>query len=226
MHSVPAPRILGLLLFLALGNPSPASGQTGTAAAIPVIQFENVPLRVAIENLARQGEIDFIIDPKVSDSAPNVTFRWENHTAEQALRRLLATNGLHCVQSSISTVLRISVTNRVACRIRADWVRADTNAMPLIQFQDVELDFALKQLAESAKLELEIDPAITRPAFSPGKPPTAPIFVSVRWKNLTRRQAIAVICENYELALHVDPVTNKLRILPLPDAKAPVGRGN
>jgi len=224
MHTVPAPRILGLLLFLALGNASPASGQSGTAAAIPVIQFEDVPLRVAIENLARQGEINFIIDPKVSDSAPNLTVRWENLTAEQALRRVLATNGLHLVRSSISTVSRIGVTNRLAGQVNADWVRADTNVVPLLRFQDVELDFALKQLVQSAKLELEIDSAVTRPAFSPGKPPTTPTFISVRWEGLTGRQAIAALCENYELALHVDPVTNRVRIGPLPDSSAP--RGN
>ena len=222
MHTVLAPRILGVMLFLVLGHVSPAFGQSGT----PVIQFENVPLRVAIENLARQGGINFIIDPKVSDSAPNLTSRWENHTAEQALRRVLESNSLHLVKSSISTVARISVTNRLAGQVNADWVRTDTNAVPLIQFSNVELDFALKQLAESAKLELEIDSTITGPASSPGKPPTAPIFVSVRWENLTRRQAIAALCENYEFALHVDPVTNKLRIVPLSNSKAPVGRGN
>jgi len=228
MHTVLAPRIFGFILFLALGNVSPASGQSGTATnqAIPVIQFENVPLRVAIENLARQSEINFIIDPKVTDSAPNLTFRWENLTADQALRRVLETNGLHLVKSSISTVSRIGVTNRLAVQVNADWVRADTNAVPLLQFQDLEPAFALKQLAQSAKLELEIDSAVTRPAFGLGKPPTPLALVSVRWENLTLRQAIAALCENYELALHVDAVNNRVRIGPLPNSGAPVGRGN
>jgi len=206
--------MLGFLLILALATVTAAFGQSASAGAAPVIQIENVPLPVVIENLARQGGINFIIDPKVSDSAPNVTFRWENHTAELALRRLLETNGLHLVRSSISTVSRISVTNRLAGQVNTDWVRADTNAVPLIQFSYMELDLALKQLAKDAKLELEIDSAITRPALSPGKPPTTPTFVSVRWENLTIRQAIAALCENYELALHADPVTNRIRIGP------------
>jgi hypothetical protein len=223
MHTVPAPRLLGLQLIFVLATIMPVFGQSASAAngATPVIRFENVPLRVAIENLARSGGINFIIDPKVSDSAPNLNFRWENLTAEQALHRVLATNGLHLVQSSISAVSRISVTNRLAVQVNADWVRADTNAVPLIQFSDVGLDLALKQLAASAKVELEIDSAITRPAFSPGKPPTTPTVVSARWENLTSRQAIAALCENYELVLNVDPVTDRVRIGLLSNSGAP-----
>ncbi len=66
---------------------------------IPLIQFVDVPLTAAIENLARQAGINYILDPKIgygqagadgkSMPQPSISIRWENLTAEQALYAVL-----------------------------------------------------------------------------------------------------------------------------------------
>ena len=87
-------------------NPTPAAAEAPAAAepappppasvgTIPLIQFQDVPLTTAIDNLARQAGINYIMDPKVGygqpdekgqiRAQPNISIRWENLTAEQAL---------------------------------------------------------------------------------------------------------------------------------------------
>ncbi|MGC3957230.1 MAG: hypothetical protein QM813_04460 [Verrucomicrobiota bacterium] len=63
-----------------------------------------MPLTTAIDNLARQASINYILDPKVGygqpdergqiKAQPNISIRWENLSAEQALNALIATYGL------------------------------------------------------------------------------------------------------------------------------------
>src|SRR6266496_652915 len=57
-------------------------------AVIPLIQFQDVPITTAIENLARQAGINYILDPNVGygqpedkgvlRAQPNISIRWEN----------------------------------------------------------------------------------------------------------------------------------------------------
>src|SRR5436189_36261 len=71
---------------------TPAPAQPG--AVIPLIQFQDVPITTAIENLARQAGINYILDPNVGfgqpddkgvvRAQPNISIRWESLTAEQA----------------------------------------------------------------------------------------------------------------------------------------------
>lgn len=61
---------------------------------IPLIKFQDVPLLTGVENLARQGQLSYRLDPKVNFSKPgqhepSVTLRWEDMTAKQALLALL-----------------------------------------------------------------------------------------------------------------------------------------
>lgn len=63
-------------------------------AKIPLIQFQEVPLPIAIEGLARQAELNFTLDRTLDISRsdipqPVVTFRWQNISATQALIALL-----------------------------------------------------------------------------------------------------------------------------------------
>ena len=77
---------------------STANPQPSVPPSIPLIQFQDVPITTAIENLARQAGINYLIDPKIGygqpdqngqiKAEPTLSIRWENVTAEQALMAL------------------------------------------------------------------------------------------------------------------------------------------
>jgi hypothetical protein len=79
---------------------------------IPLIQFEDVPVTIGIENLARQAGIKYSLDPEVGYDQPDqngqikpepiVSLRWENITARQALLALLNHCNLQLVGDSKS----------------------------------------------------------------------------------------------------------------------------
>jgi len=95
------------------------------AANEPIlIVIDDTPLLDAIRNLARQANINLIIDPKVgygqTDSTgravpqPNVSIRWENITAAQALNALLNNYGLQAVEDPKVQITRITVKDPAA----------------------------------------------------------------------------------------------------------------
>jgi type II secretory pathway component GspD/PulD (secretin) len=88
------------------------------AVVIPTIVMDEVPLTDAIKNLARQAGLNYILDPKVSFgpagadgkvAVPNISIRWENVTAEQALTTLLTTYSLQLVEDPKTKIDRITV---------------------------------------------------------------------------------------------------------------------
>jgi type IV pilus assembly protein PilQ len=116
---------------------APAAGDTnatGVAAAntnaapvattIPLIEFQDVPLTVAIENLARQAGINYMLDPKIGygqpdqngqvKAEPQLSIRWENVTAEQALLALLNNYGLELVQDPRTKIGRVTIKDPAA----------------------------------------------------------------------------------------------------------------
>lgn len=101
-----------------------ASADTNAPATIPLIQFQDVPLTVAIENLARQAGINYLLDPKIGYGQPDqngqikpeptLSIRWENVTAEQALLALLNNYDLQLVEDPRTKIGRISVKDPTA----------------------------------------------------------------------------------------------------------------
>src|SRR5690242_1887568 len=94
-----------------------------SSVVIPTIVTDDVPLTDAIKNLARQADINYILDPKVSfgpvgpdgkPTIPNISIRWENVTAEQALDALLTTYGLQLVEDAKTRIDRITVRDPAA----------------------------------------------------------------------------------------------------------------
>jgi type II secretory pathway component GspD/PulD (secretin) len=93
--------------------------EVAPVATIPLIQFQDVPLTTAIENLARQANINYLLDPKISYGQPDehgqlipeptLSIRWENVTAEQALLALLDNYGLQMVQDPKTKIGRITI---------------------------------------------------------------------------------------------------------------------
>jgi type II secretory pathway component GspD/PulD (secretin) len=92
--------------------------------SIPLIQFQDVPLTTAIENLARQANINYLLDPKISygqpeangqiKAEPNLSIRWENITAEHALVALLDNYGLQLVPNVKTKIYRITIKDPAA----------------------------------------------------------------------------------------------------------------
>lgn len=87
-------------------------------AGIPLIQFSDVPLTTAIENLARQAGINYVLDPKIAygqpdasgqvKAEPTLSIRWENISAENALLALLDNYGLQLVRDKYTGISRIT----------------------------------------------------------------------------------------------------------------------
>ncbi len=110
------------------GEP-PTRATTTTDAApsgtlIPLIQFQDVPLTTAIENLARQAGINYILDPKVGYGQPDergvikvqpsISLRWENLSAEQALTALLMNYDLQLLDDPKTRIARVTVKDPAA----------------------------------------------------------------------------------------------------------------
>ncbi len=103
---------------------SAASPQPSAPASIPLIQFQDVPITTAIENLARQAGINYLIDPKVGYGQPDqngqikpeptLSIRWENVTAEQALMALLDNYGLQITTEHKTQIARITTKDPTA----------------------------------------------------------------------------------------------------------------
>ena len=102
---------------------SAASPQPTAPPSIPLIQFQDVPITTAIENLARQAGINYLIDPKIGYGQPDqngqikpeptLSIRWENVTAEQALLALLDNYGLQLNSDRKSQIARITTKDPI-----------------------------------------------------------------------------------------------------------------
>jgi type II secretory pathway component GspD/PulD (secretin) len=89
-----------------------------------LIQFQDVPITTAIENLARQAGINYLIDPKIGygqpdqngqiKAEPTLSIRWENVTAGQALMALLDNYGLQLSEDRKTQIARITAKDPMA----------------------------------------------------------------------------------------------------------------
>ena len=108
------PPLLRLLPTAGTQDVPSADGDTNN---IPLIQFESVALLTAVENLARQAGLNYILDPRIPYGAPGpdgkpqpqplITVRWADLTATQALRSLLRAYCLVWAPDQTSGVGRI-----------------------------------------------------------------------------------------------------------------------
>jgi type II secretory pathway component GspD/PulD (secretin) len=102
-----------------------ASATTNMPAVEPVnvlpIQFQDVPITTAIENLARLAGINYLLDPKIVYGQPDqngqikpeptISVRWENVSAHQALLAVLDNYGLQLVVDPKTKIDRITIRN-------------------------------------------------------------------------------------------------------------------
>jgi len=197
--------------MLVLGLVLPLAAQSQSDDNIPAINFQTVPITTAIQNLAALANLNYIIDPKLfvaSDGTmkpePELTLHWQNYTAANALARVLKENHLVMVTDAFTTVVCITGTNAVDNPVDATLLGNDTNGIiPMTFFSDVPLNTALTTLIGQARVNAVLDPQVSGEAL-----PAPPDFkmirtptVSVRWHNLTARQALIEICEVYGLVV-------------------------
>jgi type II secretory pathway component GspD/PulD (secretin) len=111
----------------ASNNPATATaaGETHDPnAVIPLIVMDEVPLTDAIKNLARQANLNYMLDPKINygapdangvvHQAPSISLRWENLTANQALNAVLTTYNLTMIEDSKTHIALISIKDPAA----------------------------------------------------------------------------------------------------------------
>ena len=139
---------LTLILGLAVGSATcfaqdttpPAAGEPVTTAGevVPLIVIDEAPLIEAVKTLARQANINFILDPRLTNPEPgpdgkvpvppNVTIRFENVTAEDALVSVLETYALTMVRDPKTKVARITIK--------------DPDALPPLVTKVLQLNYA------------------------------------------------------------------------------------
>lgn len=71
---------------------------------------------------------------------------------------------------------------------------AKDEIIPLIQMENTPLPEALRQMAAKAHLNILLDPRLSQPPFNG-------MTVSVRWENVTAREALEALLDNYGLVL-------------------------
>jgi hypothetical protein len=196
---------------------------------VPLIVIDKVPLTDAIRNLARQAGFNFILDPRVPGSGfaagrlvpePSITVRWENVSAQEALSALLTVHHLTIVTNPATTVARIAPADQKVKPVPASQVGSDTNApIPLVVMDQVPLREAIRKLAGQLHLNVLFDSKLSAPAFEPDG------LISFRWENLTARQALAALLDNYGLVMEENRSTSSARITASPTTAPPKGKG-
>jgi hypothetical protein len=188
------------------------------------INFHSVPITTAIQNLAQLAQVNYIIDPKLflnadgsSKPEPSLTMEWQCAAAE-ALARVVKENNLVMTTNAFTTVVRITGTNCVANPVDTKLLGSDTNGViPLIYFADVPLDQALKSIINQGHLAIVLDShmsgeaSLTAPDFKMAMMP----MVSLRWHDLTARQVLVELCENYDLTIVKGSSPDSLLIKPV-----------
>jgi hypothetical protein len=185
----------------------------------PLIEFEEVPITVALENLARQAKLNYILDPQIGYGQPDrngrikpepvLNFRWQNVSAKQVLIALYENGDWTISKEPASPVLLIRAKNHPAHFIDVTLLGDDTKTIPLIEFQDVPLSVALENLARQANFKCTIRLQI-------GNMPTiaSATIVSIRWQKITAKAAFISLCENYDLVITKDPATGAVEVKP------------
>lgn len=96
---------------------SPAEAAGAADDVVPLIVIEDVPLTDAIRNLARQSNLNFQFDPRLTavgpdgkpTNQPNVSIRFENVTAAEALTAVLDNYNLALIRDQKSKIARVTV---------------------------------------------------------------------------------------------------------------------
>lgn len=198
--------------------PSTAAEDGYGTNAVPLIQFEDVPITVLLQALARAGCFNYMFDPEIRFGGtdrygqiirePEITMSWTNATAEQAFAWVCFNNHLVVNCDPNNGVLLVRYRGHDVDFVNADVYANDTNILPSIELKDVPLSLALRNLARQARLK-----CILSPRINAGDLESQPL-VNLRWEKLTGAQAFAAVCESYDLGIIKYPVSGVLAVEP------------
>ncbi len=177
-------------------------------------------LSQAVELLARESGINYIISPKVSaEGIPPLNFKWTNITARAALERVLKEHDLALIDDTATTVARIEPADLHGKPVDPALVGNDTNTVegapstngvvPVIMMTEAPLSQAIDLLSRESQLNVSFDPQSFGNRAGQDFLSTP---VSFRWKNLTARQALVAILDCYDLTLVQSPASSNIII--------------
>lgn len=103
---------------------APTPEDLDDGAVIPLMLMDDVGLKEAIQNLARQADLNILIDPKLGFGQtgpdgkpglqPTVSLRFEKVTARQALYAVLANHGLQLTEDPMTKISRVTIKDPAA----------------------------------------------------------------------------------------------------------------
>ena len=201
--------------------------QPSATNIVPLVEMHQVPIGTAIDNLAREAGINYLIDRRlfqkwVDTREPAVTCKLQNITGRDALQQVLATYKLALIENPFTGVGRITSddqtvnagnTNLLSSLLATTPASGASTLIPLIQFSEVPFDVALEHLVKQCGIKCDYS---TRLQNDDGSPWFASMpSVSIRWENITAAQALFALCENYDLAVTRDDATGVLNIEPI-----------
>jgi len=190
--------LLGLIVCLLSAATCPAQQEEHHDEIIPKIKMDDVPIPDAIKHLARQAELNVILDPRVlSDSSiPPVSITFDNISAKEALDRILKIRRLVRVENPATTVWRIAPEKLGIKQVDPRWLKNDTNAViPMIVMEDVPLRDALYNLARQIRWTVNFDATLK------ATPSLLSTPVSLRWSKLTGKQALIALLDDFDLTI-------------------------
>jgi hypothetical protein len=204
---------------IATNSAEPAGNETNTPLPlIPLIKFQDVPLTIALENLARQASFNFLIDPPVKygelDSngqiltEPLVSHQWENVSAEKVFNILCFDYRFTVVKDTWTGVSFICANGHSVHLVKIDFNPGDTNVIPIIQFEEVPISVALENLARQASINYTFN---AQTNYSEQNPEP---MIDVHFQNITATKAFVATCEDYDLDITTNSDTGALLIEP------------
>jgi hypothetical protein len=219
---------LAATLAVAIFSGVTTAANSQPADGTPLVEMHDVPIFMAIESLARNAGIKYLIDPKLFPQSydskgygitePTVTFTWTNMSPKDALLRLLKEHDLILVEDEFTTIARITGTNQVANVVDSSLLDSATSLtneiIPVVQFRDTPLNIAITDLIKQTRINVALDPKVSGEPSPPDYKLVPVPTLSVRWEKITARQAIVALCENYGLVIVKDSATGVIRIKP------------
>jgi type II secretory pathway component GspD/PulD (secretin) len=188
-----------------------AASINATEEIVPRIEIADAPLLEAIRALGRQTHGNYIIDPHVpaafdlSRTQPTVSQVWTNVTVQTAFNSLLTEHHLKTVINAATTVTRIVPIKLDVKPVPASNVgTSPSKVMPLIVIDDAPISEAIAAVTKSIGLKVSFDPEV--PAH------LGQGLVSIRWEQITERQALAALLDNFGLVMREDPTKETVQI--------------
>lgn len=200
--------VFAIFLLAPLVN---AQSVTNSPAFEPIV-FVDVPLDVAIQALAREVDVNYLIDPRIirwwhpspdkgnEDHMPIENLRLTNATPKEALELILRKHHFVLLEDPQTGVARVTYPNQVIQPLDTGLERFTTNQpaqLEPIQFTDVPLDVCLQALAREAGINYLLDPRIGWGTPDKNGVIRQPPTLTYRWEHITPAQGFFALCENY-----------------------------